>query len=45
MATVQQLMNMEGRVSVVTGGASGIGLRMALGLAWRPDEIYTVTFL
>jgi uncharacterized membrane protein YfcA len=22
-----------------------VALRMALGLAWRPDEIYTVTFL
>jgi gluconate 5-dehydrogenase len=26
-------MNLEGRVSVVTGGATGIGFRMALGLA------------
>ena len=33
MATVKELMSMEGRVSVVTGGATGIGFRMALGLA------------
>ena len=39
MATVQQLMNMEGRVSVVTGGASGIGFRMALGLAEAGSNI------
>jgi uncharacterized membrane protein YfcA len=22
-----------------------VGLRMALGLAWRPDEIYTIEYL
>ena len=33
MATVKQLLDLEGRVSVVTGGATGIGFRMALGLA------------
>ena len=33
MATVKELLNLEGRVSVVTGGATGIGFRMALGLA------------
>jgi NAD(P)-dependent dehydrogenase (short-subunit alcohol dehydrogenase family) len=33
VATVKELLNLEGRVSVVTGGATGIGLRMALGLA------------
>ena len=33
MATVQELLNLQGRVSVVTGGATGIGFRMALGLA------------
>jgi gluconate 5-dehydrogenase len=33
MANVKELLNLEGRVSVVTGGATGIGLRMALGLA------------
>ena len=33
MASVKELLNLEGRVSVVTGGATGIGLRMALGLA------------
>ena len=35
----QQLMNLEGRVSVVTGGASGIGFRMALGLAEAGSNI------
>ncbi|HSN39498.1 MAG TPA: SDR family NAD(P)-dependent oxidoreductase, partial [Burkholderiales bacterium] len=33
MATVKQLMSLEGRVSVVTGGATGIGFQMAVGLA------------
>jgi NAD(P)-dependent dehydrogenase (short-subunit alcohol dehydrogenase family) len=33
VANVKELLNLEGRVSVVTGGATGIGLRMALGLA------------
>lgn len=33
MATVQELLDLQGRVSVVTGGATGIGFRMALGLA------------
>jgi NAD(P)-dependent dehydrogenase (short-subunit alcohol dehydrogenase family) len=33
MATVKQLMSLEGRVSVVTGGATGIGFQMATGLA------------
>ena len=33
MATVKQLMNMEGRVGVVTGGATGLGLQMATALA------------
>jgi NAD(P)-dependent dehydrogenase (short-subunit alcohol dehydrogenase family) len=33
MATVQQLMNLEGRVGVVTGGATGLGLQMATALA------------
>jgi NAD(P)-dependent dehydrogenase (short-subunit alcohol dehydrogenase family) len=33
VATVKELLNLEGRVSVVTGGATGIGFRMALGLA------------
>jgi gluconate 5-dehydrogenase len=30
---VQELMSLKGYVSVVTGGATGIGFRMALGLA------------
>ena len=33
MANVKELLKLDGRVSVVTGGATGIGLRMALGLA------------
>jgi len=33
VATVKQLMSLEGRVSVVTGGATGLGLQMATGLA------------
>src|SRR5215210_6253815 len=33
MANVKELLNLEGRVAVVTGGATGIGLRMAHGLA------------
>src|SRR5436309_15506291 len=33
MATVKELLNLDGRVSIVTGGATGIGFRMALGLA------------
>jgi NAD(P)-dependent dehydrogenase (short-subunit alcohol dehydrogenase family) len=33
VATVKQLMNLEGRVSVVTGGATGLGLQMATALA------------
>ena len=32
-------MNMEGRVSVVTGGASGLGFQMALGLAEAGSSI------
>lgn len=33
MATIRELMNLEGRVAVVTGGATGLGLQMATGLA------------
>lgn len=33
MANIKELMNLEGRVSVVTGGATGIGFQMAVGLA------------
>jgi NAD(P)-dependent dehydrogenase (short-subunit alcohol dehydrogenase family) len=39
VATVKELMSMEGRVSVITGGATGIGLRMALGLAEAGSNI------
>jgi NAD(P)-dependent dehydrogenase (short-subunit alcohol dehydrogenase family) len=33
MASVKELFNLEGRVSVVTGGATGLGLQMATALA------------
>jgi NAD(P)-dependent dehydrogenase (short-subunit alcohol dehydrogenase family) len=33
VANVKQLMSLEGRVSVVTGGATGLGLQMATALA------------
>ena len=33
MATVKELMSLEGRVSIVTGGATGLGLQMATALA------------
>ena len=39
MANVKELLNLEGRVSVVTGGGTGIGLRMALGLAEAGSNI------
>ena len=39
MATVKELMSLEGRVSVVTGGATGLGLQMALGLAEAGSNI------
>ena len=33
MASVQELMRLDGRVAVVTGGATGLGLQMATALA------------
>ncbi len=39
MATVKELMNLDGRVSVVTGGATGLGLQMAKGLAEAGSHI------
>ncbi len=39
MATVKQLMNLEGRVAVVTGGATGLGLQMATALAEAGADI------
>ena len=39
MAKFQELMNLEGHVSVVTGGATGIGLQMAKGLAEAGSNI------
>ncbi len=39
MATVQELMSLQGRVSVVTGGATGLGLQMATGLAEAGSNI------
>ena len=39
MATIKELMNLDGRVSVITGGATGIGLQMAKGLAEAGSNI------
>lgn len=39
MANVKELMSLEGRVSVVTGGATGIGFQMAMGLAEAGSNI------
>jgi len=39
VANVKQLLNLEGRVSVVTGGATGIGFNMAMGLAEAGSSI------
>jgi NAD(P)-dependent dehydrogenase (short-subunit alcohol dehydrogenase family) len=39
VATIKELMNLEGRVSVVTGGATGLGLQMASGLAEAGSNI------
>jgi gluconate 5-dehydrogenase len=33
MATIRQLFDLTGRVSIVTGGSAGLGLQMAKGLA------------
>jgi gluconate 5-dehydrogenase len=39
MANVKNLLSMEGRVTVVTGGATGIGFNMAVGLAEAGSSI------
>ncbi len=39
MATVKELMSLQGRVSVVTGGATGLGLQMATALAEAGSDI------
>ncbi|MDH5534903.1 MAG: glucose 1-dehydrogenase [Betaproteobacteria bacterium] len=39
MSTVRDLMSLEGRVAVVTGGATGIGFQMATGLAEAGSNI------
>jgi len=39
MASIKELMNLDGRVSVVTGGATGLGLQMATGLAEAGSHI------
>jgi NAD(P)-dependent dehydrogenase (short-subunit alcohol dehydrogenase family) len=37
--TIKELLSLEGRVSVVTGGATGIGFQMAMGLAEAGSNI------
>jgi gluconate 5-dehydrogenase len=39
MTSVKQLMDLQGRVSIVTGGATGLGLQMAIGLAEAGSNI------
>jgi NAD(P)-dependent dehydrogenase (short-subunit alcohol dehydrogenase family) len=39
LTSVKELLSLEGRVSVVTGGATGIGLQMATGLAEAGSHI------
>jgi gluconate 5-dehydrogenase len=39
MATVKQLLDLSGRVSVITGGATGLGLQMATALAEAGSNI------
>jgi len=39
MATVKKLLSLDGRVSIVTGGATGLGLQMATGLAEAGSHI------
>ena len=39
MASVKELFNLQGKVSVVTGGATGLGLQMATGLAEAGSHI------
>ena len=39
MANVKDLMSLQGRVSVVTGGATGLGLQMATALAEAGSNI------
>jgi NAD(P)-dependent dehydrogenase (short-subunit alcohol dehydrogenase family) len=39
MASVKELLNLKGRVSVVTGGATGLGLQMATALAEAGSNI------
>ena len=39
MSNVKDLLNLEGRVSVVTGGATGLGLQMATALAEAGSNI------
>ena len=39
MVSVKELLNLEGQVSVITGGATGIGFQMANGLAEAGSNI------
>ncbi|MEQ1775744.1 MAG: glucose 1-dehydrogenase [Burkholderiales bacterium] len=39
MSSVKELLNLDGQVSVITGGATGIGFQMATGLAEAGSNI------
>jgi gluconate 5-dehydrogenase len=39
MASVKDLFDLTGRVSVITGGSAGLGLQMAHGLAEAGSHI------
>ena len=39
MTSVKQLFDLEGQVSIITGGATGIGFQMAMGLAEAGSNI------
>src|SRR5512147_775207 len=39
MASIKQLFDLTGRVSVITGGSAGLGLQMATGLAEAGSDL------